>query len=297
MKNRNFIQVLSVFVILAAVLLNTFLAAHLSLQVSNDKYGTDLGMIDDVGFDIALPIDDSFIGLWNQTIGQNQNDPSMPSGILPSISFEPVTFCRSGERKTDEKHVVTFLTSDGQILEDKTAEHGEIISPPQNPPVPPGEIFTGWDTDIDKITDDVIIKEETINVTEMENALAISGGYCKKGKTVTVPLQLCGKVCLSGLDLSIRFDPEELQFKEFSYEDDAVICNYDNKTGEIKLNFLSFRNVQGDVELCDMVFKAVGNAEESPLSITVKTIIAFDDNDDLYEPKYRIIDGTVRIIK
>lgn len=295
MKNRKFIQALFLLMIMAIVPLNLFLTVQLSSSISSSNTGTD--MIDDAVADSSLVINNSLAGVLGQDIEGNENDSFLQSETTPAFSLEPATFFRPGGEKNYGERAVTFMTSDGQILENQTVNTGEKVVPPENPPVPPGEIFIGWDTDIDKITDGAIVKEETVNVAGMENAIALSGGYCQKGETVTIPLQLCGKVSLSGLDLSIGFNPQELQFKEFSYEDDAVICNYDNKKGEIKLNFLTPRNVQEDVELCDMVFKAIGNGEETPLSITVKTIIAFDDNDDLYEPKYRTIDGTVGIIK
>lgn len=292
MKKRKFISIFVLFVIGVIVFVNLYLIEYLpSLLPSNRSNGVYLA--EKNSSNIHPSDSNEVVGLFAQDIRQNESDFE----LFPSISFNPVMFGRSDGSRSHGEYAVTFLTSDGQILEDRMVGYGERVELPQNPKVLPGEVFVGWDPEPDKITDDIIIKEETINVSEIENAIALSTGYCHKGETATLSLQLCGKVCLSGVDLSIRFDPQKLEFKEFSYEDDAVICNYDNKTGEIKLNFLTLRNVQGDVELCNMIFKAIGKAEKIPLSITVKEILAFDGDDELYVPEYRIIDGAVWIIK
>lgn len=214
-----------------------------------------------------------------------------------NLELNPVVFADSSDTKNQKEYTITFLAKDGQVLETVTVDPNKGFTPPMTPPVPPDEIFTGWNDDFKETEDNQVVKEETISVAEMDNAIAISAGYGVPGGKVTLPLQLCGKVNLCGLDLMIQFNPQELQFKEFSYEDDAVICNFDNNTGEVKLNFLTMRNVTSAVDLCDMIFEIVGDADEAKLTIDVKTIIAFDENQNIITPDYRTIHGTVRVIK
>ena len=117
-----------------------------------------------------------------------------------------------------------------------------------------------------------------------------------KENTITVPIQLCGNVCVAGLDITIHYDEYSLKLQSVT-EDGSVIYN-DSTPGMVNLNYVSTVNTTADVDLCNLQFLTGSNEGEFPLTIEIKSIYAFEDEiqtDELYIPGFTTIGGTVYV--
>jgi hypothetical protein len=137
-------------------------------------------------------------------------------------------------------------------------------------------------------------------VKGVDNVIALQSAYASTDGTVIIPLRLCGDVCISGLDISIRYDSNSLSLESVT-ADAAVVLN-DQTPGIIKLNYVSVTNTDADVDLCDLKFRILASEGSHPMSIEVNGITAFDPNadhsaPDLITPACHVINGTVFVLE
>ena len=187
---------------------------------------------------------------------------------------------------------VTFYDDNNVILKVDSVQHGESAVPPAIPEMTYGSIFKKWDADFSMVEKNLDIRPEFENVKGKSNVFALSGAYCKPGETVKIPFMLCGDVKLSGFDAVIEYDPDMLTLEAVTNTDGDAMYN-DAEAGKIKLNFVSANNAEADIDICLLELKLSEDIEQANLIITVNSIYAVDDKDDLYVPEYSIIDSTV----
>ncbi len=195
-----------------------------------------------------------------------------------------------------KEYSVVFVSSSGAILKEETVPAGQSAIPPEDLKLSFGERFVGWDKPFTNVTEDLVITAITRSVEQENNAFILESACVQRKGTVTVPLLLSGSVCLSAFDLTISYDNEQLTFDSFAYEDGALIYNCINDEGIIRMNFVSTDNVYSDIDLCGIVFRSIGEAEETEVSLQVNTIVAFDDDEQPYAPEYTIYNAKLTII-
>lgn len=196
-----------------------------------------------------------------------------------------------------QKHTVTFYSNDGTVLKIDSVNENSSATPPVAPSMTYGTVFKSWDTDFSNVTKDLEIRPVCEEIKDKPNVLAIQSRYAKKDGTVVVPIQLCGNVCVSGLDITVRYDKELLNLKTVT-EDKGVIFN-DATPGIIKLNYVSTQNTVADVDICNLQFYVNATEGEIPITIEISGIYAFEDqekNDTLFIPESTVIDGKVFVI-
>ena len=156
-------------------------------------------------------------------------------------------------------YTVTFLNDDKSIFKQVTVVSGEAPTSPGTPTMLQGFVFDGWDADLSSVTKDMTVLPLREEIADERNVISISNGYGITGDTVTLPLSLCGKVDICCFELKITYDKSALQFVEFSNEDAGITANCDAENGIIYLNYISTDNTTGQVDLCDISFKLIGN--------------------------------------
>ena len=140
----------------------------------------------------------------------------------------------------------------------------------------------------------VDIKPVYVDVHDKDNVVAIPTVYGKAGSQLTVPLVLCGKVNLCGIDLCVHYNRNKLKLVKFENTDKKVICNADEEKGDFHLNFISVANVTEEIHFCDLVFEVIRESGgEEDLNIEVMEIVAFDKNNDLITPETNVIDAKI----
>ena len=194
-----------------------------------------------------------------------------------------------------ETYLVTFVAPDHSILYIDKVKKGEAAEPPANMVMPQGYIFSYWDKDFSNVTEEMTIYAVCQQIPSSGNVLTLGGSYASKGEQVTVPLQLCGDVCLCAFDIRVVYDKEVLDFVEFSSKDSAVDANCMEEKGVIYLNYGSRENTTGEVDLTDLVFTVVGEAAWTSVTIEVMEVISFDENYDFYVPECTTISAIIRI--
>lgn len=194
-------------------------------------------------------------------------------------------------------YTVTFYSNDGTVLKIDSVYENSSATPPVAPAMTYGTVFKSWNTDFSKVSRDLEIRPVCEEVKDKPNVLAVHSRYTTKDGTVVVPIELCGDVCVSGLDITVRYNQDQLKLKAVT-EDKAVIFN-DATPGVIKLNYVSTKNTIADVEICNLQFYVNAAEGECPITIEINGIYAFEnenETDALYIPESTVIDGKVFVV-
>lgn len=199
----------------------------------------------------------------------------------------------------DGKLAATFYSNDGSILKTDYVQKGGTAVPPEEPQMSYGMIFQSWDTDFSKVTKDIEIRPVCENVTEKTNAFAVISAYGKVGDTVTVPVTLCGQVCVAGFDITITYDSEMLELISVA-EDGAVLYN-DEVPGKIRLNYVSVENTEADVDICRLQFRIKSGSGSIPVTMELHSIYACSndmdtEDDSMYVPEAYLVGGNIHVI-
>ena len=195
-------------------------------------------------------------------------------------------------------YTVTFYSNDGTVLKIDSVKENSAAIPPVAPAMTYGMVFESWDKDFSEVTKDLEIHPVCEEIKGKPNVLAVQSRYSQQDGTVVVPIQLCGDVCVSGLDVTVRYDKELLSLKAVT-EDKGVVFN-DATPGIVKLNYVSTQNTVADVDLCYLQFYVNAAESEIPITIEINAIYAFEDEnktDALNIPESTVIDGKVFVVR
>lgn len=198
---------------------------------------------------------------------------------------------------TSKEYAVTFYSDKGTELKIDYVKKNSSATPPNSPAMSNGMIFRSWDTDFSHVTKDLDVHPICEEIKGKPNVIAVQSVYSRNDNTVVVPIQLCGDVCVSGLDITIKYNQEMLELQSVT-EDKAVVFN-DATPGVIRLNYVSTKNTIADVDVCNLQFLVNSAEGEIPITVELNGIYAFSDEenkDELYVPKSTILDGKVFVI-
>lgn len=143
---------------------------------------------------------------------------------------------QSPQTSFEEEHTVMFM-AEGTVLKTDIVCDGQDAVAPSSVPAKEGWVFNGWDVSFRGIHSDTVVSAVYTKIDLGKNTITLSGGKGKNGETLDLYLELCGEVCLCGLDLIISFDKTALEIVEITDADGFVIANFDNSLGEIYLNY------------------------------------------------------------
>ncbi len=190
---------------------------------------------------------------------------------------------------------VTFLAPDDSLLYVDVVSPGEPAQAPINPVMPIGYAFSYWDTDFSHVTTDLTVRAVCTQIPTDRNVFAAQGYYVTQGENTSVSIRLCGKVCLCLCNLKISYDPTVLEFVEFRGVDGGADANCLSQSGEIYLNYASLENTEGEVDLANIVFRAIGAPGQYPVQITVTEADAYDTAYNFIPQNCAVIPATVTI--
>ena len=192
------------------------------------------------------------------------------------------------------KHQVAFMV-DTRVLEVQSVKEGASAEPPADIKLDEGLVFSHWETPLANITKDTVIRAVYIDVRNLDNAFTVPSVYCKNEKQVTVPLELQGRVELSGFDIRIRYDKTALTFVEFSDLDEDVIANCVADEGLLYFNFVSNQNIQGGFYIGGLVFEAHGKENDICKVEFVYNDVVHNIDDDIVEAQSNPTSGTILV--
>lgn len=187
---------------------------------------------------------------------------------------------------------VTFYADDGTVFQIESIKNGLPVDLPSSPELSDGNIFEKWDHIPDSEQDSGEVRPVYQTVTDLENVFALPGAYGHVGDSIVIPLRLCGVVCLCGFDLTLEYDPEALLLESVFNEDGAVVSNSETP-GVIHANFVSSDNTEADVDVFSLKFKVRNDVGETPITLKVISIYAWNEDNTFYTPNYNTIDATV----
>ena len=171
-----------------------------------------------------------------------------------------------------------------------TVKKHQPATPPVQPEMSYGNIFTKWDKDFSDITSDMDVHPVTKPVKGKTNVFALSGTYGQKETEVFVPLQLCGDVLLSGFELKVQYDSQSLELLSVFNVDGSVVYN-DAEPGVVNINYVSIDNTTADVDICTLKFKIKADKGEIPIGTNVVNAYA-NDGDNMKKVDYVTIDAS-----
>lgn len=245
------------------------------------------------------------LGLLLCMVGCRKDDATAGNSgaSQPAQSAEATEATEETEHQKPEEdgvYTVTFYSNDGTILKMESVDPHGSVTPPVEPQMAYGSVFVAWDSSFTDVTEDLEVRPLCAEFKGKTNVFTVSGAYGRVGETVVVPVRLCGDVCVSGFDITIRYDAEILKLKSVA-EDSAVVYN-DETPGVIRLNYVSAENTVADVDVCFLQFEVLGDADFVSVSVEINGIYAFNDsmesqNDSMYIPDVNVIDGKVFVIQ
>lgn len=205
----------------------------------------------------------------------------------------------TGTSGVKEQYEVTFYSDDGTVLKIDSVAENTAAEPPVRPQMSYGKIFKSWDTDISNVTEAVAVRPVCEDLESRPNVFAVTSTYGKSAQTVTVPIQLCGEVCLSGFEITVSYDAQKLELVSV-LEDGGVIYN-DEVPGQLQINYVSIENTLADVDICNLEFAIKASEGEVPVTVVVNSIYACEatvdsENDALYTPQWSVINGAVYVL-
>lgn len=192
-------------------------------------------------------------------------------------------------------HTIAFDDGSGILSSQQILFAGDIVNPPEEPKKI-GYIFSGWDADFRNIDTTKIINAIWTKTADESNYFTLPVKYTLNENVIDMPITLCGKVDLCAFDIEIQYDKNSLEFIEITEEDDDIVSNHIADSGIIKLNFMNSKNITGEIDICNMQFKALNNNPSSEIKIIVKEVVKLDENGEFINPSYNVHNGKVYVL-
>lgn len=197
-------------------------------------------------------------------------------------------------KKEKNGRTVSYFSDDGSIVLIETVEQGESPTPPSLPELSDEHVFSRWNYSDANAEENVEVYPEYQTISDLPNAFALPGAYGVSGETVCLPLKLCGDVKLCGFDLTVEYNVDLLQLISIYDEDGSALIN-DEIPGTININYVSAENTIADVDICSFKFLVLSNDGEIPVTLKIKSVYAWDENETLCVPDYHNVDGCVYV--
>lgn len=172
---------------------------------------------------------------------------------------------------------VCFYSHQGALVSAQTVTHGESAAPPKDTGTLDGWVFTGWDTDFSNIMQNTDVRAVCSEISTLSNAIVVGTVYVNPDGTATVPVLLTGRVNLAGLDASISYDAESLDFVDFEFTDDDVVANCVPEEQKIYFNFISTQNIDCTVDLFTILFNVKNDSADIPLPVEITGAVELED--------------------
>lgn len=194
------------------------------------------------------------------------------------------------------KHTVTFYSMDGSVMAIEKVQRNGSATPPAEPKMQSGYIFTGWDKDFSCVKGKLDVYPVCTEIDTDTNVIALAGAYGRQEESVVVPVVLTGDVCTCGLDVTVVYDPTVLEVEKVFDEDGAVLYNTD-KPGRVHINYMSLGNTTGEVDLCKIMFKIIGDKNETDVKAEVVSIYYEKSDSSLEKADCKTIDAKIYVMR
>lgn len=191
-------------------------------------------------------------------------------------------------------HTIAFDDGSGVLSSQQIIFVGDKVNPPKEPKKL-YYIFSGWDTDLRNIDKNKVIKALWTKTDGESNYFTLPVKYALNENVIDTPLALCGKVDLCAFDIEIQYDKNSLEFIKITEKDDDIVSNHIADSGIIKINFMSSKNITGEIDICNMQFKTLDN-NSSEIKIIVKEVIKLDDHGEFVNPSYNVHNGKIYVL-
>ena len=234
--------------------------------------------------------------------GENRGSAQPADSVLDTVSVAPPSAAAAATEAVESPstvvaaqahtRTVTYLSDDGSIVKSESAPTGVQPVPPSSPELSNDHIFLNWAPVSNTADENLEMRPIYQSVSGISNVFAMPGAYGTSEDVVCLPLRLCGDVLVCGFDLTVEYNPKALSLLSVFDEDDAVLCN-DGTPGLVRINYVSIDNTTADVDICTFKFRILADSGETPVTLAVKSVFAWDEAEELYIPDYQTMDGCI----
>jgi hypothetical protein len=130
----------------------------------------------------------------------------------------------------------------------------------------------------------ILIGVATVAASDNTNVITIGNGQCIRGSMVSLPLDVGGEVDLCAFELRITFDAAVLAYARTDNLNSNAMINYVDETNEILINYSSTVNVNGNIHIGNIVFKANAVSESSAVTVEITSIAKLNSSSHIPEP-------------
>lgn len=167
------------------------------------------------------------------------------------------------------------------------------------------DVFTGWKEEniVSEIMDNalsenqILMTAESTDVSTMENVIFNNSVYVKteEADEFVVPVTIGGMNDFAVLTLEIGYDAEKLKLMNITSDDSDAVFNHVEEENKILISFVSAENIESDLILCNLEFKALSDERATTaLSYNVMEIAAWAENKEEYRNvNYNIVNGKI----
>lgn len=169
-------------------------------------------------------------------------------GAAASVIVLLLIRSRSSDIEKGDTFTVTFRNQDGTMIEQKEAELGKGVEPPQ---YIGEEIFRGWSTAINNITADTEAHPLLYTIVE-NNLFYFDSVYAREGCEFSLDLFVGGNVNVSSGELLIEYDPDVLKYQKTT----GLCTAREDEVGVLQLSFSESDPIREKTQLAGIVFTA-----------------------------------------
>ncbi len=180
--------------------------------------------------------------------------------LVGVIASGAIVYARRPAEETEETvyHTVRFLDSDGTLIEEKQVAHGDAAIPPEMESTADGIVFDGWSKMLYSVGDSADVQPIYRDMREEKNTLYLDAAYGQLGETINAKIWLGGQVCLSGMELTIVYDPEVLE--AFTCDPSSPFEVTETSEGSIKLRMAESENCTEAFCVANISYKISDNS-------------------------------------
>ncbi len=158
-------------------------------------------------------------------------------------------------------YTVTFLNHNGEILEEQQVHAGSFVQPPQVASTNDAIVFRGWSQKLYNINRSTEMTPVFQDLRQERNAFYMDSQCVQLGAEVESNLWLGGTVCLSSVQLVLKYDSEVLLEMECNTAGSPFVV-VSEEPGTVILELDEEENLTKPVAIADIHFRIAPNRED-----------------------------------
>lgn len=221
----------------------------------------------------------------------------MTISVLVSCFIMCMAVHKVNEIKYGTMKTVLYHDFDGKVIKKVKVRSG-FAEPPSESPKVEKCIFMGWDADVLNITDDTEVYPIKEDISEECNVIYANAVYGSSENEVKVIYNIGGKVECSKMRLTIKYDPDVLQYISNTTTHNFIQVNHNADEALIELVMDSKKNIDSETQLLCLKFNPKTESYVyTTLNTTVEEFLKIDSGGERINTDCSFYDGKTSQMK